>query len=80
MLSDCVLWKFFGSRKDRKDTQRKTKHMALYAEQLRALEVLWVTQRKLFPLCGTLRALRDNFYMPGTPKQVKKIKTLCGTF
>jgi hypothetical protein len=45
MLSDCVLWKFFGSRKDRKDTQRKTKHMALYAEQLRALEVLWVTQR-----------------------------------
>jgi hypothetical protein len=61
MLSDCVLWEFFGSRKDRKDTQRKKN------------------------LCETLRALRDLFPTPGTPKHTKKINenkkaTFSGSF
>jgi hypothetical protein len=68
---------------ERQNTLRKLKPLALYAEQLRTLGVFWVTQRpqrhakKAFSLCGTLRALRDLFYMPGTPKHTKKIKTIC---
>ena len=59
----------------------KSKPFALYAEELRTLGVLWVTQRsqrhakKAFSLCGTLRALRDLFYTPGTYKHTKKTKT-----
>jgi hypothetical protein len=78
-----VLCETIFTCKERQNTFRKLKLFALYAERLRALGVLWVTQRslrhakKIETLCGTLRALRDHFYMPGTKKQVMKIKTLC---